>query len=121
MIVDGVAMETDVYYEFETVGLHTVEFVLFDNTKIGFDTFNNVDCDMISVEFPATITHVGNPIPLDRQNTLKEITFHSKIAPSVNGNSLFGIAETGVFKYPKGSDYSEWIAILPEGWTTEEI
>jgi hypothetical protein len=29
--------------------------------------------------------------------------------------------ETGVLKYPKGSDYSAWIALLPEGWTTEEF
>lgn len=122
MIIDGVEMEVDVYYQFETVGLHTVEFVLFDNTKIEQSMFNNVNCDMISVEFPSTITYIYSGIHLNKRETLKEITFHSKVAPLVTDNGVFdGISETGVFKYPKGSDYSAWIALLPEGWTTKEF
>jgi hypothetical protein len=31
------------------------------------------------------------------------------------------VHNTGVLRYPKGSDYSTWIAALPSGWTTEEI
>ena len=121
MIVDGVEMEVDVYYQFETVGLHTVEFVLFDNTKIEQSAFNNVQ-NMISVEFPSTITYIYSGIGLQWMETLKEITFHSKVAPLVTDDGVFdGISETGVFKYPKGSDYSAWIALLPEGWTTKEI
>jgi hypothetical protein len=40
MIVDGVEMKAETYYQFDTVGNHIVEFVLYDPTKIGYDTFS---------------------------------------------------------------------------------
>jgi hypothetical protein len=34
---------------------------------------------------------------------------------------VYGGSPTGVLKYPKGADYSEIIATLPEGWTAVEF
>ena len=121
MFVDGVEMDVDVYIPFKTAGLHTVEFVLADNTQTGNGLLNNVcDCKILSVEFPSTINKV-NDFSLSAHNGV-ELIFNSKIAPDFTyAFGEFSIPNSGVLKYPKGSDYSEIIALLPEGWTTKEF
>lgn len=123
MIVDGVEMDVDDYYQFDTVGLHTVEFILDDKTKMPKDIFYDTR-ELVSVEVPESITSTdGVFIYLySGSENLSTIVFNGKIAPSPASLILKrGGTINGVLKYPKGADYSAWIALLPEGWTTEEI
>lgn len=123
MIVDGVEMDVDNYYQFDTVGLHTVEFILDDKTKMPKDIFYNI-YGLVSVEVPESITSIdGMFIYLfSVSENLSTIVFNSKIAPTPTTLYLRqGSSVNGVLKYPKGADYSAWIASLPEGWTTEEF
>lgn len=126
IIIDGI-IEDDVYYQFDTTGEHTVEFVLSDKEFIDFDFFNNVwPNEIVKVEIPSSITKInasGFVISLDE---LKEVVFHSMTAPIITEGPLlsppmYGGSPTGVLKYPKGADYSEIIATLPEGWTAVEF
>ena len=61
MIVDGVKMDFDCYYQFNTVGLHTVEFV-FDknyNTKMPSQGFDAVD-QVVSITIPNSVDYIGD-------------------------------------------------------------
>lgn len=121
MIVDGVETEFDYYYQFNTIGEHTVEFVYAEgyNNKIGegwlrVSTWNGSESisPLIKIEIPATVTYVDNNNTIDAPN-VREIVFHSMIAPTDHSLSWYDgmhIADNGVLKYPKGADYSEWIA-----------
>ena len=58
MIVDGIGMDIHEYYQFDTVGNHTVEFVLNDPTIIGNQVFT--DCyNLTSVTIPDSVTSIG--------------------------------------------------------------
>lgn len=123
MIVDGVETDVDMYYQFNTIGLHTVEFILDDKTKMPQHVFYDVR-ELVSVEVPESITIIdGTFIFLSNiSENLSTIVFNGKIAPSPEQLYLQrGSSVNGVLKYPKGADYSAWIALLPEGWTTEEF
>lgn len=123
MIVDGVEMDAYNYYQFDTVGLHTVEFILDDKTKMPKDIFYQT-YELVSVEVPESITSIdGMFIYLySVSENLSTIVFNSKNAPTPEHLYLRqGSSVNGVLKYPKGADYSAWIALLPEGWTVEEF
>lgn len=123
MIVDGVEMDADNYYQFDTVGLHTVEFILDDKTKMPKDIFYYT-YELVSVEVPESITSIdGMFIFLDGvSENLSTIVFNSKNAPTPEHLYLRqGSSVNGVLKYPKGADYSAWIALLPEGWAAVEF
>lgn len=139
----------DSYY-FETTGKHYVEIELFDNyipmqmlgyydltnveisesfNKIRDKAFDNSD-KLVSLNIPSSIKYISNLGVFAYCDNLQEIKFNSTVAPIIYDSHVIeskypspftGIAETGVLKYPKGSDYSAWIALLPEGWTTEEF
>ena len=107
MIVDGIEMDAETYYQFDTTGLHTVEFVLDDKTTISNLWFRNVD-NLVSIEIPDTVLSFGNNYSVigSGNNNLKEITFHSSIPPT----GMFceypeDLLQRGVVKYPKGSNY----------------
>ena len=59
MIVDGVEMEAETYYQFDTVGNHVVEFVLYDPTSIGNDAFYRCS-GLTSIVIPNSVTSIGN-------------------------------------------------------------
>ena len=123
MIVDGVETDVNDFYQFDTVGLHTVEFILDDKTKMPKDIFYNT-YELVSVEVPESITSTdGAFIYLSYgSENLSTIVFNSKIAPSPAYLYLKSDSNVnGVLKYPKGADYSAWIALLPEGWTAIEF
>jgi hypothetical protein len=126
-------------YNFETPGQYNVEIEMYNERFIsifnsscltdvvvcnGFTVFDSTvfgGCEQLkSVVFPETITSIGWGI-FNECNLLQEITFYSTTAPDPTLQNVTITHETGVLKYPKGSDYSAWIALLPEGWTTEEF
>lgn len=122
MIVDGVEMDVETYYQFDTEGLHTVEYILDDNTALP-DTFFQNTKTLISIEIPNTVSTIeGNFISYGLTN-LQEIIFHSQICPTITDSSYFeqNASRPSVIKYPNGADYSELITKLPEGWTIVEF
>ena len=59
MIVDGIEMDVDTHYQFDTVGNHVVEFVLNDPTVIGDYAF--CECSSLtSVTIPDSVTWIGS-------------------------------------------------------------
>lgn len=136
MIVDGEEKEFEQYYQFESTGLHTVEFVIDDNTINTWEEYGQksdycmfVYCrDLIRIELPVIFCNyqIEGDFFYDCEK-LTEIIFNSKIAPIPYGGNdnmyriMSGLGNSGVIKYPKGSDYSNLIAVLPEGWSVEEF
>lgn len=123
MIVDGVEMDVETYYQFDTEGLHTIEYILDDNTTLPDMFFQNTE-NLISIEIPDTVSSVICNFVSYGLDNLKEIIFHSPICPTITGDDdLFSWVsnESCVIKYPKGADYSEIITNLPEGWTAVEF
>ena len=109
MIVDGVEMDFDCYYQFDTEGLHTVEFVFDEEYKTtlpsqGFDFVTQ----LVSITIPESITS----IPLDsiRFDNLKE--FKGKYA-SKDGKCL--IIDNKLHMVVK-KDLTSFI--VPDGVTT---
>ena len=113
IIVDGEEKEFEQYYQFDTVGKHTVEFVIDDYAKNQLDEWNQypyhffVYCEcLISIELP-DYTYAINCELINGSN-VGEIICHAKTAPEYN--SAFRNAKpNGILKYPKGSDYSTWL------------
>jgi hypothetical protein len=122
MIVDGVETDVETMYQFDTEGLHTIEYILDDNTALP-DTFFQNNESIISIEIPNTVSTVSSIFVYYGVENLKEIIFHSPICPTISGG-YFGYPTSGtsvIVKYPKGADYSEIITNLPEGWTAVEF
>ena len=61
MIVDGVEMDVDAYHQFDTVGLHTIEFVYDENynTMLPGQGFEFVE-QLVSVTIPNSVTSIGD-------------------------------------------------------------
>ena len=59
MIVDGVEMEFDTYYQFDTIGEHTVEFVLNDDIDTLTNEFISSSPQLVSVSIPDSVTSIG--------------------------------------------------------------
>ena len=60
MIVDGVEMDFDCYYQFDIEGLHTVEFVLDDPTTISVSMTDYVNSipELVSVTIPDSVNSI---------------------------------------------------------------
>ena len=60
MIVDGVEMDFDCYYQFDTTGLHTVEFIFDEEykTELPSQGFNYVT-QLVSITIPESITSIS--------------------------------------------------------------
>lgn len=54
-------------------------------------------------------------------SNLSKITCNATTAPTLQTQSLAGVATTGTLYVPTGSDYSTWMAQLPSGWTIEYL
>lgn len=85
------------------------------------DSWEFHNCGLTTLTIPQNVTYIGSYFCNDC-SALNEVIFLPKIAPTfVNNYFLKGCAETGILKYPSGSDYSSLIAALPSGWTSQEI
>ena len=122
MIVDGVEMELDTYYQFNTTGLHTVEFILYSPTNIGNAVFQ--DCSALTeIIIPDSATSIGYYM-FQYCTGLTSITCLAPTAPSLDFSAFSNVPNGGVLKVPAGSDYSSWISTNTLGnynWTIQYI
>ena len=51
---------------------------------------------------------------------LSYIECSAPVAPTLGNNVFRNVAEYGTLYVPFGSDYSTWLAALPEGWSEPE-
>lgn len=123
MIVDGIEMDFEYIYPFETAGVHTIEFVLIDPTKLPNGMFYDTRMSFVEkIELPATLTDGSFSIRCN-DSAVKEIVFNSKTAPSsINWYKANEDTHADcVIKYPKGSDYSSVINSLPNRYAAVEF
>lgn len=127
MIVDGIETDVDQYYQFDRTGLHTVEFVLSDPTILTEHAFYDYgrNIPLISISLPSSITSLNQGVT-HRCDMLVEYICHSMTQPywTYNGNQIGLNNNNGVFKYPKGADYSgvvEYINQNYPNWTCVEF
>ena len=109
MIVDGVEMEAKSYYQFDTVGNHVVEFVLYDPTNIG-NAFSYCT-GLTSIVIPDSVTTIGDSA-FYKCSELTEITSHAIIAPTIKSNTFRDVQSGGTLYVPSGStdSYSTWMS-----------
>lgn len=125
MIVDGIEMDADTYYQFDTVGNHVIEFVLDDPTTIGHDAFSNCS-SLTTITIPDSVTTIGGSV-FNGCRELSEITCNAITAPTIGSRNTFKyVKEGGVLKVPTGSDYSSWMStsnyyLGNYNWTIEYI
>ena len=141
MVVDGVEMEIDCYHQFDTVGIHRIEFVHADEIFTIYVGDNTYDCytyevagkwlrswgmPIESIELPSTLKYIEKAT---LQTDAKVLIFNSNIEPIFDYNyeypsRVMDLPETGILKYPKGSDYSNIIAFMAQnypGWVCVEF
>ena len=78
-----------------------------------------------SITLPKNINFIDNGC-FHHCLSLSSIRCEATIAPQLEYYyypnvffTFYDIPSTGTLYYPEGSDYSGWIAALPEGWTTQ--
>ena len=86
-------------------------------TIIDYSAFSS--CGLTSVTFGKSVEYM-NPSAF-QGCPLKELIFKSNIAPRIGVEAFSEISSSGTLYYPKGSDYTSVIALLPSGWTSVEI
>lgn len=80
-------------------------------------------CERItSIELPSSLKTVYNGIFAECWS-LNSITCHAITAPIIVDMQInkTNLPKSGTLYYPKGSDYSSWLAYLGEGWQGVEI
>lgn len=107
MIVDGVEMKAEAYYQFDTVGNHVVEFVLYDPTIIGDYAFQNCS-GLTSITIPDGVTTIGNRA-FNNCSGLTSITSYAVTAPTIGSQTFRNVTYGGTLYVPVGSDYSSWM------------
>jgi hypothetical protein len=106
--------------ETNTLILGSINTVIPDSvTSLGNSVF--AWSSMESIIIPASVTQIGQNA-FGQCTNLTSITCLAKTAPRLSFYEYsLSVNSNGVLRYPKGSDYSNWIKLLPKGWTTEEI
>ena len=59
MIVDGVEVTPNSTYDFESAGVHTVKFLLMDNTTIPYRMFRDYCDELVAIKIPNSVTTIG--------------------------------------------------------------
>lgn len=110
---------------------------LMNHTKLQLATNNTVIPDycteilanafekkqLSTIDIPANVKNIGMFAFKDCTN-LSSIYAYPTTAPYVVSgffSPFNGVAENGVLHIPQGSDYTSWLAALPDGWTIEEM
>jgi len=110
--------------------------------EIGDSAF--ADCDTLtSITLPSSLQIIGNYVFMGCSSldsvilgsgltqinqqcfanciSLLEITCTAPTAPTLGANVFRNVASDGTLYVPTGSDYSTWLAALPQNWTIEYI
>jgi len=121
MKVDGIMLDAIIdTYRFETVGNHTVEYTLKNETYI--EGFLFTQCtNLTSINIPSTVTDIGDYA--FNECNLSTITCNAMTAPSTSYISTN--ADNGTLYVPVGSTgYDAWFGeygVLGEKWTKVEF
>lgn len=101
---------------------HNLTNVILPNTFTTVDLRLLNGCDnLTSLTLSDSVTYVVSFYNQSKLQNLKQIICKAITAPTLEPYSSFNVSSTGTLYYPKGSDYSTWIEILPDGWTYMEI
>ena len=88
-------------------------------TSISNSTFYGCS-SLTSIEIPNSVTSIVDSAFYNCSN-LNEIRVKAATAPTLANNVFSGVASSGTLYYPKGSNYSTWIAALPVGWSAQQV
>lgn len=92
------------------------EIIIPDSvTQIGVNAFRQCN-SLTSATIGAGITSFGTNI-FYNSNSLSSITSYLSTPPIIAVNTFSITCPTGTLYVPQGSDYSNWIANFPTGWT----
>lgn len=93
MIVDGVEADVDTYYQFDTEGSHTVEFIIDENHSdrnepyfFGY-LFENIDA-LVSVTIPNSVASIGESA-FENCFSLTEVTIPNSVT-LIKTNAFYG-------------------------------
>ena len=98
MIVNGVEMELDTYYQFDTIGKHIVEFVLDDSTTSIGDVLNSCSA-LTSVTIPNSVTSLGGTFR--GCTNLTSVTIPNSVT-SIGSNTFNGCSALTSIVIPDG-------------------
>ena len=76
------------------------------------------DTELRTVDLRHHVSSIGQGAFQDC-SALSQFICVSPEAPQLGANALTTVAETGTLFVPQGSDYSSWMAQLPDGWTAQ--
>ena len=136
MEIDGVKVDVTSAYTFNTLGEHTVEYMLKNKRKISSGAFRNCAnltsivikeglqtieysafyrcTSLSSITIPSSVFRIEGSV-FYRCTSLSSITCYATTAPLLNGSNTFkNLPTTGTLTYPCESDYSTWLSEL--GW-----
>ena len=141
MEIDGIKVDVTSAYTFNTLGEHTVEYMLRDKRDINSYAFKNCN-NLTSIVFKeglqtinfgafyscsslSSITIPSSVIKIEgyvfyRCTSLKSITCLATTSPSIDGNAFKGLTDSGTLYIKEGSDYSTWTSKLTS-WTIQYL
>lgn len=136
MEIDGVKVDVTSAYTFNTLGEHTVEYMLKDKIEINSGAFSNCTnltsivikeglqtiryrafyrcTSLSSITIPSSVLIIEGYV-FYRCTSLSSITCYGTTAPLLKeSNTFYNLPTTGTLTYPCESDYSTWLSEL--GW-----
>ena len=112
MEIDGVQLDNLVTeYTFDSTGVHTVKYELYDETKLG----NNAPLfyeilSLISVTIPNSVTSIGS-YAFSGCTSLTSVTVEATTAPTIQNTTFNNIKTNGTLTVPSGSSgYDVWMS-----------
>ena len=136
MEIDGIKVDVTSEYTFNTIGEHTVEYMLKDKREINSGAFSNCTnltsivikegletiryrafyrcTNLSSITIPSSVLIIEGYV-FYRCTSLSSITCYATTAPLLKESNTFkNLPTTGTLTYPCESDYSTWLSEL--GW-----
>lgn len=136
ILYNGVSIGVNQTYQFNSIGEHTLEFVLIDDTVIQDSMFFGMNdailTTIVSIVIPNSVRTIGNAafgnlhnlvsvdiganvnyidfFAFDNCHSLNKITANPIVAPTIDKQTFMNVATGGTLYYPEGSDYSQWLS-----------